>query len=288
MPAAAAPRDRSRLAVRRHQRGAARQRVACASSAASVHVIVGPNGAGKSTLLSAMLGEIAFDGRIVAELDRRPAGSATSRRASRSIRRCRSRSPIFSRSPASGGRSASASTRRPRAPSRRLLERVGLAGPRAPAARGALRRRAAARAAGARARPGAGTAASSTSPPPASTSAAMRILDEILLGLEAQRPDDSPDGVARSRAGAPRRRPGHGARSAHRRRRAAGRHPRARPACASCCRRSASRRALAHDRLLQLDRRRSRSRASCRATSSIRSWFAASSASWCWRRSSAA
>jgi zinc transport system ATP-binding protein len=30
----------------------------------SVHVIMGPNGAGKSTLLSAILGQIAFDGRI--------------------------------------------------------------------------------------------------------------------------------------------------------------------------------------------------------------------------------
>ena len=29
-----------------------------------VHVIVGPNGAGKSTLVAAMLGELAFDGRI--------------------------------------------------------------------------------------------------------------------------------------------------------------------------------------------------------------------------------
>ncbi len=31
----------------------------------SLHVILGPNGAGKSTLLSAVLGQIAFDGRIV-------------------------------------------------------------------------------------------------------------------------------------------------------------------------------------------------------------------------------
>ncbi len=31
----------------------------------SLHAIVGPNGAGKSTLLSALLGEIAFTGRIV-------------------------------------------------------------------------------------------------------------------------------------------------------------------------------------------------------------------------------
>ena len=32
----------------------------------SIHVIVGPNGAGKTTLLSALLGEMAFEGRIVA------------------------------------------------------------------------------------------------------------------------------------------------------------------------------------------------------------------------------
>ncbi len=32
----------------------------------SVHVIVGPNGAGKSTLLAAILGQISFDGRILA------------------------------------------------------------------------------------------------------------------------------------------------------------------------------------------------------------------------------
>jgi zinc transport system ATP-binding protein len=32
----------------------------------TIHVIVGPNGAGKTTLLSALLGEMAFDGRIVA------------------------------------------------------------------------------------------------------------------------------------------------------------------------------------------------------------------------------
>lgn len=30
----------------------------------TIHVIVGPNGAGKSTLLAAMLGQIAFDGKI--------------------------------------------------------------------------------------------------------------------------------------------------------------------------------------------------------------------------------
>jgi zinc transport system ATP-binding protein len=32
----------------------------------SVHVLVGPNGAGKTTLLSALLGQMAFEGRIVA------------------------------------------------------------------------------------------------------------------------------------------------------------------------------------------------------------------------------
>src|SRR4249920_1524775 len=30
----------------------------------SIHVLMGPNGAGKSTLLAAILGQIAFDGRI--------------------------------------------------------------------------------------------------------------------------------------------------------------------------------------------------------------------------------
>jgi len=51
------------LTVRRHQEaildgGTLRVR------RGGVHVIVGPNGAGKSTLVAAMLGEIAFDGRI--------------------------------------------------------------------------------------------------------------------------------------------------------------------------------------------------------------------------------
>jgi len=32
---------------------------------AALHVIVGPNGAGKSTLLLALLGQVAFQGRIV-------------------------------------------------------------------------------------------------------------------------------------------------------------------------------------------------------------------------------
>lgn len=33
-------------------------------NAGTIHLIIGPNGAGKSTLLAAMLGQIAFDGRI--------------------------------------------------------------------------------------------------------------------------------------------------------------------------------------------------------------------------------
>ena len=32
----------------------------------TIHVVVGPNGAGKTTLLNALLGQVAFDGRIVA------------------------------------------------------------------------------------------------------------------------------------------------------------------------------------------------------------------------------
>lgn len=32
----------------------------------TIHIVVGPNGAGKTTLLSALLGQAAFDGRIVA------------------------------------------------------------------------------------------------------------------------------------------------------------------------------------------------------------------------------
>jgi zinc transport system ATP-binding protein len=40
--------------------------VSLAVRRATIHVIVGPNGAGKTTLLSALLGEIAFEGRIVA------------------------------------------------------------------------------------------------------------------------------------------------------------------------------------------------------------------------------
>jgi len=52
------------LVVRRHQEALLDQ-VSLRVERGSVHVIVGPNGAGKSTLLAAMLGEIAFEGRIV-------------------------------------------------------------------------------------------------------------------------------------------------------------------------------------------------------------------------------
>ena len=83
----------------------------------TLHVIVGPNGAGKTTLLSAILGLVAFDGRIVAHW----AGSgriAYVPQSSTSIPRCRSRWRISSRSPASGVRSASASTPAARSGSR--------------------------------------------------------------------------------------------------------------------------------------------------------------------------
>ena len=62
--AAAALLEIDGLAVRRHQE-ALLDEVSLRVQRGSVHVIVGPNGAGKSTLLAAMLGEIAFDGRIV-------------------------------------------------------------------------------------------------------------------------------------------------------------------------------------------------------------------------------
>ena len=41
-------------------------RVSLSVSRGAVHAIVGPNGAGKTTLLVALLGQIPFDGRIVA------------------------------------------------------------------------------------------------------------------------------------------------------------------------------------------------------------------------------
>jgi zinc transport system ATP-binding protein len=62
--AAAALLEIDGLGVRRHQE-ALLDRVTLRVQRGTVHVIVGPNGAGKSTLLAAMLGEIAFDGRIV-------------------------------------------------------------------------------------------------------------------------------------------------------------------------------------------------------------------------------
>ena len=51
------------LTVRRH-REALLDDVSLRVRRGSIHVVMGPNGAGKSTLLSAILGQIAFDGRI--------------------------------------------------------------------------------------------------------------------------------------------------------------------------------------------------------------------------------
>ena len=51
------------LTVRRHQE-ALLDGVNLRVRRGGVHVVVGPNGAGKSTLVAAMLGELAFDGRI--------------------------------------------------------------------------------------------------------------------------------------------------------------------------------------------------------------------------------
>src|ERR1700676_3171086 len=42
------------------------ERVSLTVARGALHVLVGPNGAGKSTLLAAILGQIAFAGRIVA------------------------------------------------------------------------------------------------------------------------------------------------------------------------------------------------------------------------------
>jgi zinc transport system ATP-binding protein len=52
-----------RLTVRRHGE-ALLDEVSLRVRRGSVHVLMGPNGAGKSTLLAAVLGQIAFDGRI--------------------------------------------------------------------------------------------------------------------------------------------------------------------------------------------------------------------------------
>ncbi len=57
--------DITNLVVRRHGE-ALLDDVSLSVRRASLHVIVGPNGAGKSTLLSAILGQAAFEGRIVA------------------------------------------------------------------------------------------------------------------------------------------------------------------------------------------------------------------------------
>jgi zinc transport system ATP-binding protein len=62
--AAAALVEIDALTVRRHQEALLDQ-VTLRVRRGNVHVIVGPNGAGKSTLVAAVLGEIAFDGRIV-------------------------------------------------------------------------------------------------------------------------------------------------------------------------------------------------------------------------------
>ena len=52
------------LTVRRH-REALLDDVSFTVARGALHVIVGPNGAGKSTLLAAVLGQAAFEGRIV-------------------------------------------------------------------------------------------------------------------------------------------------------------------------------------------------------------------------------
>jgi zinc transport system ATP-binding protein len=49
----------------RHHRELLLDHVSIHIARGSLHVIVGPNGGGKSTLLRAILGQIAFDGRIV-------------------------------------------------------------------------------------------------------------------------------------------------------------------------------------------------------------------------------
>lgn len=56
--------DVEALTIRRN-RELLLDRVSIRVSRGSLHVIVGPNGGGKSTLLRAVLGQLAFDGRIV-------------------------------------------------------------------------------------------------------------------------------------------------------------------------------------------------------------------------------
>ena len=53
------------VSIRRH-RDELLAGVSLAVKRQTIHVIVGPNGAGKTTLLSALLGQTAFEGRIVA------------------------------------------------------------------------------------------------------------------------------------------------------------------------------------------------------------------------------
>jgi zinc transport system ATP-binding protein len=50
----------------RRQREVLLSHVSLAIRPQAIHVIVGPNGAGKTTLIGALLGQLAFDGRIVA------------------------------------------------------------------------------------------------------------------------------------------------------------------------------------------------------------------------------
>jgi zinc transport system ATP-binding protein len=63
LPGPAVLLDIDRLTVRR-QREALLEEVSLRVQRGSIHAVVGPNGAGKSTLLAAVLGQIAFDGRI--------------------------------------------------------------------------------------------------------------------------------------------------------------------------------------------------------------------------------
>ena len=52
------------LTIRRN-REALLEQVSLRIARGSLHVIVGPNGAGKTTMLNAILGQVAFEGRIV-------------------------------------------------------------------------------------------------------------------------------------------------------------------------------------------------------------------------------
>ncbi|HUL67282.1 MAG TPA: metal ABC transporter ATP-binding protein [Burkholderiaceae bacterium] len=57
------------VTIRRH-REALLDQVSVAVARGSLHAIVGPNGAGKSTLLTALLGQMAFSGRIELKWER--------------------------------------------------------------------------------------------------------------------------------------------------------------------------------------------------------------------------